>query len=476
MRGLIDGGGPCDTAGGVRCRRSRRPASTTCRGIARAGRRPRRASPQPFGPDHHETQCGFKVRGATIVDVVIRTRPRVDASTPRAPTSASTRRRRGAPACWSCSTTARHRAPGDSRVPDGADHRGRRARGCRLRAVEQHVALGRVPAARPRSCGRCVALPPRPSRPAGSVSRARARAAVARRMQYAKGIDPRSPSTPPTPITTCRTRAASREMSAYLLDDLGRARSSTSPCSRASCVKQRKSTGRHASCRSCRCSRRAGRCVALDAASRCPAGPGICAPRSATRCGRSSPAPASTCCAPDANPGGADDASAGVRSTAASQEHKDSVALKKEWLEALGRGLAKSGLTLPIPEHESASPTTATRCSTWSRAALDDAGRGGRAWRRADDAEKRFIARCSRRSRRQRGITDGAVAERWPGQDVVQRGPAQLGVGAGRSCRPRPLRALGSGASIALATHDVYQYLKQPGDPRRRSTTAWRRR
>ena len=32
-----------------------------------------------------------------------------------------------------------------------------------------------------------------------------------------------------------------------------------------------------------------------------------------------------------------------------SQEQKDAVALKAEWLEALNEGLAKSNLTLPIP-------------------------------------------------------------------------------------------------------------------------------
>jgi hypothetical protein len=33
-----------------------------------------------------------------------------------------------------------------------------------------------------------------------------------------------------------------------------------------------------------------------------------------------------------------------------SQQHKDSVALKKEWIDTFREGLAKSGLSLPIPE------------------------------------------------------------------------------------------------------------------------------
>ena len=35
-----------------------------------------------------------------------------------------------------------------------------------------------------------------------------------------------------------------------------------------------------------------------------------------------------------------------------SQEHKDADALKQEWIEAWQRGLAKSGLSIPIPEHD----------------------------------------------------------------------------------------------------------------------------
>jgi hypothetical protein len=36
------------------------------------------------------------------------------------------------------------------------------------------------------------------------------------------------------------------------------------------------------------------------------------------------------------------------------QEHKDSVSLKKEWIDALNKGLAKSGLSMQGSQHSDA--------------------------------------------------------------------------------------------------------------------------
>ena len=142
------------------------------------------------------------------------------------------------------------------------------------------------------------------------------------------------------------------------------------------------------------------------------------------------------------------------------QEHKDAGALKKEWLEALGEGLAKSGLALPIPEDQVRFPfygdtlfdLVAGRSAS-EAAEVVVRGSG------SDQDETRFVRAVLEEVRQQAGITEAQVAEVLGG-DVVQRGPLNW------EWVQAVLRAVdrfvphGSGASIALATRDVYQYLK----------------
>jgi hypothetical protein len=150
------------------------------------------------------------------------------------------------------------------------------------------------------------------------------------------------------------------------------------------------------------------------------------------------------------------------------QEKKDSVALKAEWIEALNEGLAKNALTLPIPE-------TAIKFPFYGDTLYDLVGgkkpdqaaqivvRGQSP--RADSAdsldpdEKAFIQAIIEQVRQKAGITDQQMIE-ISGQEVFRRGVLNW------EWLQTILEAIdryvpyASGASIALATYDVYQYLK----------------
>jgi hypothetical protein len=141
------------------------------------------------------------------------------------------------------------------------------------------------------------------------------------------------------------------------------------------------------------------------------------------------------------------------------QEHKDSKALKQEWIEALNEGLAKSGLTLPLSDADIRFPFYGD--TLFDLVAGRSAGEAAAVVVRgteADQDEKRFVRAVLEEVRKQAGITDAQLAE-VAGDDVVQRGPANWEWAQG------VLRAVdrfvphGSGAAIALATRDVYQYL-----------------
>jgi hypothetical protein len=143
------------------------------------------------------------------------------------------------------------------------------------------------------------------------------------------------------------------------------------------------------------------------------------------------------------------------------QEHKDSVALKAEWLEALEEGLSKSDLTLPVSEHDVQFPFYGDTLydmvggkSGDSAAAVIVRGEG------ADDEERRFTRAVLQEIRRKTGITDAQVAG-VTGQDVVDRaGPLNWEWFQGFLKAVDRFVPYGSGTSIALFTHDVYQYLK----------------
>ncbi|MEZ5417704.1 MAG: hypothetical protein R2708_10205 [Vicinamibacterales bacterium] len=140
------------------------------------------------------------------------------------------------------------------------------------------------------------------------------------------------------------------------------------------------------------------------------------------------------------------------------QEGKDSVALKQEWIDAWHAGLSAAGLTPP--------PGLVIRFPYYGDALADLTA--GRTPEQAADVivrgvandrdEARFMAAVLAEVQEQTGLTDAQIDEAM-GADVVQRGPANWEWVQG------VLRAVdrhvpgGSGASIALATKDVYRFL-----------------
>jgi hypothetical protein len=142
------------------------------------------------------------------------------------------------------------------------------------------------------------------------------------------------------------------------------------------------------------------------------------------------------------------------------QERKDSIALKAEWIGAWREGLGKSGLTIPIPETDIRFPyygQTLYDLVNEADQVAEVVIRG-----MADDAERRFQAAVLKEVQAELGISDEEVEELLA-RDVVERGPQNWEWVQGI------LKAIdrhvpgGSAASIALATKDVYQYVRNPG-------------
>lgn len=145
-----------------------------------------------------------------------------------------------------------------------------------------------------------------------------------------------------------------------------------------------------------------------------------------------------------------------------SQQNKDAVALKAEWLDALDEGFEKSGLSLPIAEPDVRFPyygDTLIQMTEGQSAdtAADVIVRG----EGASDDEARFTKAVLEEMRKEAGITDEQLAD-VVGQEVVDRGPQNWGWVQGILKAVDRFVPHGSGAGIALATKDVYQYLKNP--------------
>ncbi len=150
-----------------------------------------------------------------------------------------------------------------------------------------------------------------------------------------------------------------------------------------------------------------------------------------------------------------------------SQQEKDSIALKKEWLDTLKEGLGKSGLQLPIPEDRVRFPYYGDTLAQLVAGRTDVAevivrGPAGE----ADPDMQRFVAEVLNEVAKEKGISEtqveaaaiaAAAARGEPA--VVERGVLNWGWVQGLfSVIDRHVPG-GSGTSIALATRDVYLYL-----------------
>ncbi|RZL96821.1 MAG: alpha/beta hydrolase [Variovorax sp.] len=144
------------------------------------------------------------------------------------------------------------------------------------------------------------------------------------------------------------------------------------------------------------------------------------------------------------------------------QEHKDAAALKAEWLDALNVGLAANGLTLPIAETAVAFPYYGQTLYDLASSAATVAEVVVRGNAGADKAEQQFQQALLTEMQSAAGITDEEV-EAALDVEIKQRGPLNWEWVQG-ILKVLDERVPGAGAaSIALATRDVYQYLKNPG-------------
>jgi hypothetical protein len=145
------------------------------------------------------------------------------------------------------------------------------------------------------------------------------------------------------------------------------------------------------------------------------------------------------------------------------QENKDSIALKAEWLAALNKGLAKSGLKLPIAESEVRFPYYGdTLYDLADGKSAQDAAAVVLRGADTDEDEKRFARAVAAQVLEKAGLSDAEVAE-IASKEVVERGILNWGwFQAILETLDRRV-PFASGSSIALFTHDVYQYLKNSG-------------
>lgn len=145
------------------------------------------------------------------------------------------------------------------------------------------------------------------------------------------------------------------------------------------------------------------------------------------------------------------------------QENKDAAALKAEWVDAWLSGLAKSGLSMPISDTDIRFPYYGQ--TLYDLAQGKTAGEAAAVIVKGDDADREqqaFVREVILEVQRKQGITDADLAQA-AGVDVVQRGPLNWEWLQGVLKVIDQRVPLASGASIALATNDVYQYLDNIG-------------
>ena len=138
-----------------------------------------------------------------------------------------------------------------------------------------------------------------------------------------------------------------------------------------------------------------------------------------------------------------------------SQQHKDSIALKQEWIAAWKEGLAKSGLQMPIPESAIHFPYYGNTLYDLVRDAPDVAEvivRGSA----ADTEQQQFIADIVHEIARAKGVDETAMLA----PDVIEKGPLNWGW---VHAILKAIDPVAGGASIALFTNDVYHYLNSQG-------------
>ena len=142
------------------------------------------------------------------------------------------------------------------------------------------------------------------------------------------------------------------------------------------------------------------------------------------------------------------------------QEHLESKQLKKEWIEDLKKGLAENKLELPIPEDNIKFPYYGDTLfdlvnGSSASAAAEIIVRGTE----NDLQERDFTLAFLRELQVKNNITDEEIAD-LVGEEDLEKGPLNWGWVQAILTAVDSFVPGASGASIALATHDVYKYLK----------------
>jgi hypothetical protein len=143
-----------------------------------------------------------------------------------------------------------------------------------------------------------------------------------------------------------------------------------------------------------------------------------------------------------------------------SQQEKDAVQLKQEWIQAWKKGLAKRGLPMPIDEAHIRFPYYGdTLAQMVGGASADDAAKIIVRGAEQNPAAEQFLSMLLQQYIDGAGITDDEIEAQLGAEAVVlERGPQNWGW-VQAVLRAIDKRTPGGGALIALVTNDVHQYL-----------------
>ncbi|HVI58035.1 MAG TPA: hypothetical protein VM619_04055 [Luteimonas sp.] len=143
-----------------------------------------------------------------------------------------------------------------------------------------------------------------------------------------------------------------------------------------------------------------------------------------------------------------------------SQQEKDAVKLKQEWIQAWKKGLAKGGLPMPIDEAHIRFPYYGdTLAQMVGGASADDAAKIIVRGAEQNPAAEQFLSMLLQQYIDGAGITDDEIEAQLRAEALVlERGPQNWGW-VQAVLRAIDRRTPGGGALIALVTNDVHQYL-----------------
>ena len=156
-----------------------------------------------------------------------------------------------------------------------------------------------------------------------------------------------------------------------------------------------------------------------------------------------------------------------------SQQKKDSIALKKEWLDTLKAGLAKSNLTLPIPDDRVRFPYYGDTLDQLVQGVSPNEAaavivRGDP--EQPDPQMQAFVAEVLEEVAKEKGVDEATIAAE---AEAIPRGAGEPAVVERGILNWRWVQGIltaidrhvpgGSGVSIALFTRDVYEYITNAG-------------